>query len=195
MVQFFKTTVIGGFVFLVPIIVFIAVVGKAVEWASKLAKPLSTLIPIDSIGEIAVVNMVALIIVILLCFLAGLAARTTFGRKTVDSLESKLLTKLPVYELMKSKINAVVQAEKADNLKPILARFDDSWQIALEVERITGGTVAVYLPGAPDPWSGSVCYMTEDRIQPLDAKLPPILRTLRVLGKGSNEQLSDYLQP
>jgi len=36
--------------------------------------------------------------------------------------------------------------------------------------------------------------MTEDRIQPLDVTLPPVLRTLRVLGRGSGEQLRDYLQ-
>lgn len=193
MVKFFKTTVIGGIVFLVPVIVFIAVVGKAMKWAKKFAAPISTLIPIDSFGDIAVVNIVALIIVILICFLAGLAARTAFARKIVDSLESKILSKLPVYELMKSKMSAIVQAEKADSMKPVLARFDDSWQIALEVERINGGIVTVYVPGAPDPWSGSVCYMTEDRIQPIDVKLPPVLRTLKVLGKGSNDHLRTYL--
>jgi uncharacterized membrane protein len=193
LVKFFKTTVIGGIVFLVPVIVFIAVVGKAMKWAKKFAAPISTLIPIDSFGDIAVVNIVALIIVILICFLAGLAARTAFARKIVDSLESKILSKLPVYELMKSKMSAIVQAEKADSMKPVLARFDDSWQIALEVERINGGIVTVYVPGAPDPWSGSVCYMTEDRIQPIDVKLPPVLRTLKVLGKGSNDHLRTYL--
>jgi uncharacterized membrane protein len=74
-------------------------------------------------------------------------------------------------------------------MEPVLARFDDYWQIALEVERIPGGTVVIYLPGAPDPWSGSVCYVTEDRIQPLELTFLPVLRTLRGLGKGSNEQL------
>ena len=74
-------------------------------------------------------------------------------------------------------------------MEPVLARFDDSWQIALEVERIPGGVVTIYLPGAPDPWSGSVCFVTEDRIQPLELTLPPVLRILKGIGKGSNEHL------
>jgi len=74
-------------------------------------------------------------------------------------------------------------------MEPVLARFDDSWQIALEVERIPGGVVTIYLPGAPDPWSGSVCFVTEDRIQSLELTLPPVLRILKGIGKGSNEQL------
>jgi len=189
MVKFLKTTVIGGVVFMVPIIIFIAIIGKAIELTVKLAAPVSALIPVDSIGNIAVANLLALIIVLLLCFLAGLAAKSTLARKFVSNLESRVLSKIPVYGLLKSKIDAIVQPEKAEGMKPVLARFDDSWQIALEVERMPGGVVTIYLPGAPDPWSGSVCFVTEDRIQPLELTLPPVLRILNGIGKGSNEQL------
>ena len=79
-------------------------------------------------------------------------------------------------------------------MKPVLVRFDDSWQIAFEVENIPGGTSAVFLPGAPAPWSGSVCFVTEDRIQSLESPLPVIIRTLKGLGKGSSEQFHAYLK-
>jgi uncharacterized membrane protein len=194
MLKFLKTTMVGGILFLVPIIIFIAVIGKALELTKKLAAPLSVLIPLDSIGNIAMVNLLALGIVLLICFLAGLAAKSTLARKSVGNLESRVLSKIPVYGLLKSKIDAIVQPEKAEGMKPVLARFDDSWQIAFEVERIQGGVVGIYLPGAPDPWSGSVCFVTEDRIQPLELTLLPVLRTLKGLGKGSNEQLRAYLK-
>ena len=194
MLKFLKTTMVGGILFLVPIIIFIAVIGKALELTKKLAAPLSVLIPLDSIGNIAMVNLLALCIVLLICSLAGLAAKSTLARKSIGNLESRVLSKIPVYGLLKSKIDAIVQPEKAEGMKPVLARFDDSWQIAFEVERIQGGLVGIYLPGAPDPWSGSVCFVTEDRIQPLELALLPVLRTLKGLGKGSNEQLRTYLK-
>jgi uncharacterized membrane protein len=193
MLKFLKTTMVGGILFLVPIIIFIAVIGKALELTKKLAAPLSVLIPLDSIGNIAMVNLLALGIVLLICFLAGLAAKSTLARKSIGNLESRVLSKIPVYGLLKSKIDAIVQPEKAEGMKPVLARFDDSWQIAFEVERIQEGGVAIYLPGAPDPWSGSVCFVTEDRIQPLELTLLPVLRILKGLGKGSNDQLRGYL--
>ena len=189
MVKFLKTTVIGGIVFMVPIIIFIAIIGKAIELTNKLAAPLTALIPVDSIGNIAMANLLAVVIVFLICFLAGLAAKSTLARKSIVALESRVLSKIPVYGLLKSKIDAIVKPEKAEGMKPVLARFDDSWQIAFEVERIQRGVVAIYLPGAPDPWSGSVCFVTEDRIQPLELTLPPVLRILKGIGKGSNEQL------
>jgi len=194
MVKFLKTTVIGGILFLVPIIIFIAVIGKAVRLIKKLATPLSVLIPLDSIGNIVVVDLLALGIVLLICFLAGLAAKSTLARKSVGNLESRVLSKIPAYGLLKSKIDAIVQPEKAEGLEPVLARFDDYWQIVFEVERIQGGLVAIYLPGAPDPWSGSVCFVTEDRIQPLELALLPVVKTLKSLGKGSSEQLRETVE-
>ena len=194
MVKFLKTTMIGGIVFMVPIIIFIAIIGKAIKLTNKLAAPVSALIPADGIGNIAVADLLALVIILLICFLAGLAAKSTLARKSVSNLESRVFSKIPVYGFVKSKVDAIVQPEKAEGMKPVLAQFDDYWQIAFEVERIPGETVTIFLPGAPDPWSGSVCYVTEDRIQPLELTLLPVLKTLKGLGKGSNEQLRAYLK-
>ena len=194
MVKFLKTTIIGGIVFMVPIIIFIAIIGKAIKLTNKLAAPVSALIPADGIGNIAVADLLALVIILLICFLAGLAAKSTLARKSLSNLESRVFSKIPVYGFVKSKVDAIVQPEKAEGMKPVLAQFDDYWQIAFEVERIPGETVTIFLPGAPDPWSGSVCYVTEDRIQPLELTLLPVLKTLKGLGKGSNEQLRAYLK-
>jgi len=194
MLQFLKTTVFGGIVFLVPVIMLVAIIGKALVLTRKLAAPFADLIPFGSIGDVAVVNLLAVALVVLICFLGGLAAKSAAVVRLVDSWESKYLSKIPIYALVKSTISTTLQSEETEGMKPVLARFDDSWQIGLEVERITGGKVAVYLPGAPDPWSGSVCVMTEDRITSLDVKLLPVLGVLKGFGKGSNSQFRAYLQ-
>jgi len=194
MFRFLKTTVIGGIAFMVPIVIFAMIITKALELTNKLAVPLSAVMPIDSIGHVAVVDLLALIIILLICFMAGLAAKTAYARKYLSSLESRVLSKFPAYDFLKSKMYTVLQAEEVEGMKPIMVRFDDSWQIAFEVENIPGGTSAVYLPGAPDPWSGSVCFVTEDRIQSLESPLPVIIRTLKGLGKGSGEQFHACLK-
>ena len=71
----------------------------------------------------------------------------------------------------------------------ILARIEDAWQIAFLIERIDGGHVAVFIPGAPSPWSGSVFVMTEDRIRPLDVPLKAVIQCIERLGAGSNSLL------
>ena len=193
MVQILKTTVLGGILFLVPIVILVAIIGKALALTNKLAAPLAAMLPIESVGGLAIVNLLAFLILVLICFIAGLAARTEPARRFVSSLETNVLSKVPAYEFIKSKVHAIVPTEGEEGLKPVLARFDDSWQIGFEVERIEGGKVTVFLPGAPDPWSGSVCFMTEDRIKALDLNLLSTINTLKGLGKGSKNQLHAYL--
>ena len=54
---FLKTTVIGGVVFLLPIIVVGMILGKAFGFMSRIAAPFAEWIPIDSVGGIALVNL------------------------------------------------------------------------------------------------------------------------------------------
>jgi uncharacterized membrane protein len=70
-------------------------------------------------------------------------------------------------------------------MKPVLAKMDDASQLAFEVERLQDGRVVVYVPGAPDPWSGGVLVMTEDRIEPLPISMVAAVQNLRALGRGT----------
>jgi uncharacterized membrane protein len=193
MFGFIKTTVLGGLLFLIPIVFIGVIISKALEVTNKLSAPLSSLLPINSIGGFAVAQFLALVILVLISFLAGLAARTALAGKFVRILETNVLEKMPAYTLLKSKAESVLHPEDMGGMCAVLARFDDSWQLAFEIERIEGGKVMVFLPGAPDPWSGSVCVMTEDRITPLDLTVKSAADIMKRLGKGSNTVLRDRL--
>ena len=196
MYSFLKTTFLGGALFLAPVVVLIAIVEKALGYAQKAVVPLADALFKGTFAHAFVSDLLAFGLLLVLCFLAGLAAKTAFARKSVDALEKKVLGKVPFYDSTKSKVLATLQSQsqEGETMRPVLARFEDSWQIAFEVERIPGGITTVYVPGAPDPWSGSVCFMTEDRIQAIDPAMSPVLKTLKDLGKGSNKQLSAYFK-
>lgn len=81
-IGFLKTTVIGGVIFLIPLIIIVAILGKAFQIMMRVAEPLSALVPIDSVADIAVVNLIAVALIILACFVAGLAAKTVSASNT-----------------------------------------------------------------------------------------------------------------
>jgi uncharacterized membrane protein len=190
---FIKSTLVGGIVFLVPIVILIAVIGKAFEIMKQLAAPLAAGIPVDSIGGLAVANLVAIAAIVLFCFLAGLVARTRPARSFVKSLESRLLSRLPAYAFIKGMTEKIAGIKNAGGLTPVLARSGGGWRMAFEIERIDNGNVAVYLPGAPNPWSGFVCFMAEADVKPLDLPVKSVLDTFESFGKGSGELLKDRL--
>jgi uncharacterized membrane protein len=193
MFRFVRTTVLGGLLFLFPIVFVFFIFGKALDITNKVFAPLEKLLPIESIAGIAVVKLLALGILVLICFIAGLSARTALAGRLVSSLETNVLKKIPAYTLLKSKAESVLSPEDIGSMTPVLGRFDDSWQLAFEIERFPGGNVVVFLPGAPDPWSGSLCILAEDRITPLDLTVKSLADILKRLGKGSAGALSGPL--
>ncbi len=67
MLRFLKTMVVGGVLFLLPIVIFIAVIGKAIQLTDKLATPIARLLPVETIAGLAVVELIAVAILVLRC--------------------------------------------------------------------------------------------------------------------------------
>lgn len=186
-VNFLKTTLIGGLIFLIPLVVIVSVLGKALKIMVVFAKPLEKLVPFESIAGIAVINILAFLIIILLCFLAGLFSRSSTGKSVFNLIDSKLLELLPGYAFVKGFAGTIKEDDEENVLIPVFVRLDDQNQMGFEVERLGSGLVAVYLPGSPDTMSGSVAYMTEDRVERLNIDFATASKILRTLGRGSKQ--------
>jgi uncharacterized membrane protein len=189
--QFIRVTVIGGVIFLVPVTVLIVILGKTVDIMGRLARPLTAWVPLDRIGGVAVANLIAIAGIIVLCFIAGLVARSGVVTRYINSLESRFLYSIPGYSFVKSLTSSMAGVDDDKSFTPVLAKFDDASQIAFKVESLPDGRAIVYIPGAPDPWSGSVFVMSADRIELLDLSLMDAVKNIRALGSGS----SDFLPP
>ena len=183
--KFIKTTIIGGLVFMVPVVIVAAVLGKALEIMTRVATPMGHMLPVDSIGGVAVGNLLALSALALLCFVAGLVARSKLAAKVYRSMDTMLLA-IPGYAFVKGFTDGMTDTqESAKSLIPVLVRFDDHEQIGFEIERLAQGKVVVYLPGAPSPWSGSVVYFSAERVKRLDLTVAQASNNIRRLGRDS----------
>ena len=187
MLKFLRTTVMGGILFLVPIVIFIVFIEKALKIAHKLSAPIAAHLSIASFSATVIVELIAIIILVFFCFIAGLAAKTAGAKRFSQSLEFNVLEKIPAYALLKTKTHSLLKPEDADNIVPVTVRFDDFWQIAYEIERLKDGRVVIFLPGSPDPWSGSMSVVTADRIKPLDLPIKSVAILLKKLGKGTTD--------
>ncbi len=195
MLRFFRTTIIGGVLFLIPLVFVAVILGKAFQIMLAVAAPLDKLIPIESVGGFAFVNVLAFLILILSCMLAGLVARSPWGKSVYQKIDAFLLQLIPGYAWIKGVTGSISDEEAEDALKPVFARLDDQFQIGFEIDRTDDGLVVVYLPGAPDPRAGALSFMTPDRIQPIDAGFGEVARSFKKLGRGSGEMLPSQAAP
>jgi uncharacterized membrane protein len=152
-----KTTIIGGLIFIVPIIIVVAILGKAFELMILVAKPLSAWIPLDSIGGVALANILAVLAILLCCLIAGIIAKGATAKRILKSVEAKLLLAISGYTFVKGMTDSLNGSEEAAKaFVPVIAKFDDNAQLGFEIEWTEKSNVVVYLPGSPNTWSGSV---------------------------------------
>lgn len=181
--HFLKATLIGGVAFLVPIVVLLMVLGKAFELMSRLAAPVQRFGPLESIGGIAVADLLAVLAMVLVCFLAGLFAMSRVARRFYHRLDG-LLMLLPGYAFIKSFSQSLSLDETGTALMvPVQVQFDDYSQLCFEVGRAGEDEVMIYLPGAPDPWSGSLVKVASVRVERLEMTMPQAVSHIRNLGR------------
>lgn len=191
--KFTRTSLVGGILFLLPIVIVAIIAGKALAIAHKIVGPLAAHLPEDSVFGLDMPRLLAVGLLVLFCFLAGVFARTKLAQKGILWLETTVLSNLPGYEFIKSLSGSLLGDESKQVYPVVLARIEDAWQLAFLVERMAGGHVAVFVPGAPSPQSGSVYFMTQDRIQLLDIPAQAAMKCLKRYGLGANALLGNRL--
>ena len=88
--QFVRTTIVGGLLFLAPIVVLIVILAKAFEYAKKSLSAVLVYFPAAYELSAGAATALSVVLVALVCFLAGLLARTVPAQHIVNALESSV---------------------------------------------------------------------------------------------------------
>ena len=190
--RFVRTTVLGGAFFLIPIVVLIIVLAKALEYANKALQVIVVHILAASELSATAATVLSVVIVVLVCFLAGLVARSMTAQRLVKGLEDTVLSKVPAYEYLKQESASALGVATMTEQPVVLVETDVGWQIGVQTEAARGGFVTVFLPGAPNPHSGGVYFVSADRIRIPEVKMVGALNCMRRCGMGAPALLNDF---
>jgi uncharacterized membrane protein len=190
--QSVRTTIIGGLFFLAPIVVLIVVLAKAFDYAKKGLSAVAVHIPAASDLSAGVATPLAVALIALICFLAGLVARTVTAQRVIDTLESSVLSKIPAYEYLKQESASALGVAEIAEHPVVFVPMEGGWQLGVQTEALSEGLVSIFVPGAPDPHSGSVFFFPTDTVRPAGIKLVAALNCLRRCGTGASELSANW---
>ena len=190
-VDFLKTTIVGGLVFLVPLVLVSMVLKRGLEIASRVAKPVVENFPSHQVAGVALGTIAAALLLTIVAFAAGLAARTERGRAITRWVGESVLGAMPQYRVVTSMAEGLTKIEQGDGLRPALVAIDDVWQVCYVLEELEHGWVAIFIPQAPTPMSGNVLYVTEDRLRRLDIGIGAAMQLVKRMGAGSAQSLKN----
>ncbi|HEY4070068.1 MAG TPA: DUF502 domain-containing protein [Sphingomicrobium sp.] len=182
--QALKTTIAGGVLFLLPVVLILFLLGKALKVAERLSQPVVREIGIETVGGVALGTLIAIAALVLLCFLAGLLARTRLGRATYSTLENSILGILPQWRLARGLVQSFTDDQGSD-VDVVLVPTDAGWCLGFVLEKPPGDWWTVFIPGAPQWTSGSISYARSEQVHHTGLSSADAILLIRRCGVGS----------
>ncbi|MEJ1239737.1 DUF502 domain-containing protein [Chryseolinea sp. T2] len=181
--HFLRTTITGGILFLIPVVISIIILNRAKLIMLRLSKPLTDRLP-DIILGLDGSNILAIVLLILVCFVAGLIFHSKSIRRHIDWLEENVLAYLPGYTMIKSIAADVVGHGDAANLKTVLVKGEDGWSVGFLSEQDDKNSV-VFIPEAPRHDSGELKIVPNEAVKIVNVPTGKAARYIQRYGKGT----------
>lgn len=183
--KFFETTLIGGLLVLLPITIFIVLVRFVLQLIAKFISPIAKLFSGIEL-PFALINFIALGIVIAFCFVVGLVVRTQSGNAIVNYLNRRYLAKLPFYTTIQETVKQLFGKKEDSFSRVVLVDVFGVLMTGFVTDDTRNGIYTVFVPTAPNPTNGFIFHVRKDQVTFLDTKPEDAMRTIIGVGTGSH---------
>ncbi len=186
---FLKTTLMGAVLVVVPVGIIGFALWQITSLFTNLLGPVVAKLPFQSAFISYAVVVMALLLVVLLCYITGVAVRTRWGAAMRGWVERCVLERIPGYSIVRTLVHQYLGQEGERQFRPVLVDLygSDSRAVGFEIEALGDGTVAVFLPSVPAATIGQVQLVPAERVHPLQASMHATLEALTMFGVGSSK--------
>ena len=181
--EFATSTVVGGVFVVVPVYLAIVLLLKGMQSVAGLVRPIAALLP-DSVPAESVLSLVLLLV---FCFVVGMAVRTRTGRAARERLEVVFFERLPGYGLLRSLTQRLAGDRDETAWKPALVSIEDALVPAFVIEELDDGRFTVFVPSIPTPLAGAVYVLDRERVHVVDVPFTQAVRTISRWGSGCKD--------
>ena len=181
LLHFIKTTLIGGLVIVLPVWVTVLLLLKAIKGAMAMLHPIAALLPQSVVHE----DLVALGLLVAICFVVGLVIRTGPGHRLRLWLARHFLERIPGFSLLRSMARQLAGDVTEQSFQPALAEIEDALVPAFIVEKHPDGQLTVFVSSSPTPMAGAIYILPPERVHPVDVPLHKAMVCISKWGTGA----------
>jgi uncharacterized membrane protein len=161
-------------------------VGQMVPVVIDVAEILGEFLPFGAAVNLLIALLGSVVVLVLLCFFAGLALLTGPGaalRHRVDGLLERIV---PLYGAAR-RLAERVTGKEGDDFLPVSVDLTGTGTLSLGflIENIPGGRCTVFIPMAPMAAFGNVMIVARERVERLDSTVPETAGVISEWGVGS----------
>ena len=181
--EFLANVLVGGVLIVLPIYLAVLVLLKGMQSAAGLVRPVTALLPAWLPAE----GLLSLVLVLVVCFLIGIAVRTRVGRILRERVERSLFERLPGYALFRSLTQRLAGEGRESAWKPALVEIEEALVPAFIIEELEDGRFTVFVPSVPTPFAGAVYILSRERVHALDVPFTQAIKSISRWGSGSKD--------
>lgn len=182
----------GVILFLIPVMLVLILLKKAIVLVQNLIQPLKDVLPENRIFGIGMITFLTLIIIMTICYLAGWRAEKKGLKSFLPFVEEHILVLIPGYTLLKSSADEAI-GDRSDHWKAVIAGEEGDFKFGIEVEQNPEGFSTVFFPEPPDAKSGEIRLIHSSKLIPINMPASKLIAIARKYGHGS-ATLTGYLK-
>jgi len=193
--QFLKTSLLGGFVVILPITILAALVVWVFNLVTRLISPLTHLLTKDLEVNEFIAETLAIVVIIAACFFVGVLVRTRLGGLTFKVLETRILKLAPGYSIIKDTVLHLFGDGKNSPFSSVAMAqiFCNSTLVTCFVtDSHDDGSYTVFVPTGPNPTSGLIYHLEGRFVHLVDVPVQDAMRSVISCGAGSGKLLEQY---
>ena len=183
--EFTKTTLIGGVLVVLPIYLSALLLIKTFSGIMALLSPVTEQLPAD----VQFRRIIAFLIVVVVCFVAGLILRTGVGLRAKNAFEQLLLEKIPGYTLLRGLAGRLAGESKSEMFAVALAEIEEALVPAFIVEELEDGRYVIFVPSVPTPAAGAIYIIARERVHLVDVSFAKAVSVISKWGAGAGDLL------
>jgi len=190
---FLVATTLGGLFVVLPVILVLVLLSKAVMTVHGVAEAIMAKMAGQKSEAAEFPIIFSVLIVLAISFAIGLATLSQHGRKMGRWLEGTLFLRLPGYAALRAIIGGLGNASHERKVKPGLLTMEHEAQcFVLIIEDHGPDRFTIYIPGSPNPASGSVQIVLKERVRVLNVGMTDIAGVLHQWGIGSGDVIAKH---
>ena len=196
--RFCTTILIGGIGVIFPLVTLIFVFKWLYDVLSRAVRPLA--MELNGLLGVPVntASILSILVILASCFIIGLIIKTKTGTFVHNLLEKHFFSRLPGYRLLREAARSFFTIEQNPIFtRPALIRpYDSTTRMTAFItdHHKPSGTYTAFVPTSPNPTSGMILHVSEDRVQFLNSTFEETMRTVVTGGNGSHNIFSKIRQ-
>ena len=178
----------GIVLFLFPIMLLIFIFEKAIKIVQSIILPIKSHLPVERIFGIGILSLISLVLILLVCYVAGMLTESKKVKSFLSFLENNLLIFIPGYAMIKSVAKDAI-GDTDNEWKVVMIVADDERKFGIEVDKQPDGYSTIFFPEPPDAKSGEMKLIHESKLKRINLPVSKLVNVIRNYGRGAGDLL------